>query len=172
MLVILEFSYDFKINLFYNEITNIPIIEEASDIKQNKKVYCCGVFDLCHLGHMILFENIVKSFDEPIELIVGVHSDEECIGYKREPILNEDIRCETVEHCKYVDKIIKNAPLVTTKELIEEYNIDCVIIGEEYKGNNDYKWYGVAMDMGIEKYISRYDPLSTSDIINKVKLLY
>jgi glycerol-3-phosphate cytidylyltransferase-like family protein len=119
---------------------------------------------------MILFENIVKSFDEPIELLVGIHSDEECIGYKREPILNEDIRCETVEHCKYVDKIIKNAPLVVSKELIAEYNIDCVIIGEEYRGNNDYKWYGVAMDMGIEKYIPRYDKLSSSDIINKVKI--
>jgi cytidyltransferase-like protein len=157
LLVILQFSYDFKLNLFYNK--KIP-----------KKVYCCGVFDLCHLGHMILFENIVKSFDEPIELIVGIHSDEECRGYKREPILNEDIRCETVEHCKYVDKIIKNVPLVVSKELIAECNIDCVIIGEEYRDNNDYKWYGVAMDMGIEKYIPRYDKLSSSDIINKIKL--
>jgi cytidyltransferase-like protein len=157
LLVILQFSRDLKLNLFYNE-------------KITKKVYCCGVFDLCHLGHMILFENIVKSFDDPIELIVGVHSDEECRGYKREPILNEDIRCETVEHCKYVDKIIKNAPLVTTKELIAEYKIDCVIIGEEYRGNNDYKWYGVAMDIGIEKYIPRYEKLSSSDIIKKVKL--
>ena len=155
LLVIMQFSYDLKLNLFYN-------------IKMTK-VYCCGVFDLCHLGHMILFENIVKSFNEPIELIVGIHSDEECRGYKREPILNEDIRCETVEHCKYVDKIIKNAPLIVTKELITEYNIDYVIIGEEYRGNNDYMWYGNAIDMGIEKYIPRYDKLSTSDIIKKIK---
>jgi hypothetical protein len=47
--VILQFSYDFKLNLFYNP-------------KILKKVYCCGVFDLCHLGHMKLFEKIATPF--------------------------------------------------------------------------------------------------------------
>jgi choline-phosphate cytidylyltransferase len=159
LLVIIQFSYDLNINLFYNKI-NI------------KKVYCCGVFDLCHLGHMILFENIKKSFDHPIELIVGIHSDEECTSYKRVPVLLEDIRCQTVEHCKFVDKIIKNAPLIVTSELIKEYNIDCVIIGEEYKNNKDYIWYKDAMDMNIHKYIPRYEQLSSSDIISKIKKLY
>lgn len=159
LFVIYKISNELNINLLYNNI--------IYNMKQ--KVYCCGVFDICHLGHMILFENIVKSFDKPIELIVGVHSDEECKSYKREPILNEDIRCETVEHCKYVDKVIKNAGLVVTKEFILENNIDCVIIGEEYKGTKDYTWYGDAMDMKIEKYIPRYEKLSTSDIINKIK---
>lgn len=152
---IFKISKELKINLFYN---------------QNKiKVYCCGVFDLCHLGHMILFENIVKSFDEPIELIVGIHSDEECVSYKREPVINEDFRAETIKYCKYVDTVIKNVPLIVTEEFIKENNIDCVIIGEEYKGTKDSIWYGDAMKMKIEKYIPRYEKLSTSDIINKIK---
>ena len=156
ILIILQLSQELDINLFLNK----------------KRVYCCGVFDLCHVGHMILFENIVKSFNEPIELIVGIHNDEECRGYKREPILNENIRYETVKHCKYVDKIIKDASLIVSNELINEYKISCVIIGEEYRGNNDYKWYGNAMDLGIHKYIPRCDLISTSDIINRIKKNY
>ena len=103
------------------------------------RVFCCGVFDMCHLGHMILFKKISKSFDEPIKLIVGVHSDEVCQGYKREPIINEQIRYRTVELCKYVDEIIIDCPLIITKEYILKNNFDVVIIGEEYKDNKDTK---------------------------------
>ncbi len=136
------------------------------------RVYCCGVFDLCHIGHMLLFEKIVKSFDEPIELIVGIHGDESCSGYKRPPILNEQLRYATVSHCKYVNTIYKDAPLVTTKEFIIKNKIDWIIIGEEYKDKKDKYWYPGAFELSNYKYISRCDEISTSDIIKKIKNNY
>lgn len=129
------------------------------------RVYCCGVFDLFHIGHMKLFEKIVQSFDGPIHLIVGVHSDEDVETYKRKPILDLETRSKTVAYCKYVNEIIPGAQLVTTREFIENKKIDYVIIGEEYKDNGDIKWYGDAMEMGIHKYISRYEEISTESII-------
>ena len=134
------------------------------------RVYCCGVFDMCHLGHMKLFEKISKSFVHPIWLIVGVHSDSTVKAYKREPIINETLRVETISLCKYVDEVYPNAELVVTKEFCLEQQIDCVIIGEEYKGNKDKIWYVGGMELSIHKYISRFDPISTTDIIKKIKL--
>jgi choline-phosphate cytidylyltransferase len=139
---------------------------------ENKKifrVYCCGVYDMCHLGHMKLFEKIVKSFVHPIHLIIGVHSDSTVKSYKREPIICEKFRVETVKLCKYVDEVWADADLYVSKEFCIQNNFDCVIIGEEYKGNKDKIWYGGAMDLNIHKYISRFEELSTTDIINKIK---
>lgn len=134
------------------------------------RVYCCGVFDLCHLGHMKLFEKISESFEYPIWLIVGVHSDETVRGYKRDPIINEKFRVNSVKLCKYVDEVWENAELIVTKEFCIENSIDCVIIGEEYKDNKDRIWYQGGMELNIHKYVSRFEELSTTDIIKKIKL--
>ena len=125
---------------------------------------------MCHLGHMKLFEKIVKSFDYPVWLVVGVHSDATVREYKREPIINEDIRVETVKLCKYVMEVYPNAELVVTKDFCIGNNFDCVIIGEEYRDNKDVIWYPGPMELNIHKYISRYDPISTTNIIQKIKL--
>ncbi len=137
--------------------------------KKLLRVYCCGVFDMCHLGHMKLFEKISKSFDQPIHLIVGVHSDLTVESYKRTPIINQDFRVQTVQLCKYVDEVWANADLVVSKEFCLINNFDYVIIGEEYKGTKDSIWYPGPMELGIHKYISRFEELSTTDIINKIK---
>ena len=134
------------------------------------RVYCCGVFDLCHLGHMKLFEKISKSFDYPIWLIVGVHSNPTVMSYKRQPIINEKFRIESVKLCKYVDEVWGDASLVVTKEFCIQNHIDVIIIGEEYKGNKDIIWYQGGMELGIHKYISRFEELSTTDIINRIKI--
>lgn len=135
------------------------------------RVYCCGVFDMCHLGHMKLFEKIVKSFDTPIHLIVGVHSDKTVESYKRTPIINEKIRVETVKLCKYVDEVWADANLFVSKDFCLSNNLDCVIIGEEYKGTKDSYWYLGPMELGIHKYISRFEELSTTDIIKKIQCM-
>lgn len=134
------------------------------------RVYCSGVFDMCHLGHMKLFEKISASFDNNLWLIVGVHSDKVVKSYKREPIINEKFRIETVGLCKYVCEVLPDAELVVSKEFCIKNKIDCVIIGEEYKNNMDKIWYSGAMELGIHKYISRFTELSTTDIINKIIL--
>jgi cytidyltransferase-like protein len=142
-------------------------------VKKNKelRVFCSGVFDLCHLGHMTLFKKIHESFNQPIKLIVGIHSDFVCKDYKRSPIINENIRYRTVELCKYVDEIIPDCPLIISKEFMVKNRIDVVIIGEEYKDSSDKKWYPGAFELNNYKYISRFDEISSSDIIKKIKSL-
>ena len=57
-----------------------------------------------------------------------------------------------------------------TQHLLKN-QIDWVIIGEEYKDSNDKKWYPGAFELNNYKYISRFDEISSSDIIKKIKLL-
>ena len=161
--IVSKISTDLDINIFMVKVK-----------KENKelRVFCCGVFDLCHLGHMMLFKKIHDLFDnQPIKLIVGIHNDLVCKDYKRIPIINEKIRYRTVELCKYVDLVIQDCPLIITKEFVVKNQIDWVIIGEEYKDSSDKKWYPGAFELNNYKYISRFDEISSSDIIKKIKLL-
>ena len=54
-----------------------------------KRIYCDGIFDLFHMGHLKHFEKIVNLFDESIVLIVGVISDNVATNYKRKPIVSQ-----------------------------------------------------------------------------------
>jgi glycerol-3-phosphate cytidylyltransferase-like family protein len=58
-----------------------------------------------------------------------------------------------------------------TSEFIIDNNIDCVIIGEEYKDTKDKIWYKGALELAKYKYIERFEELSTTDIITKIKNL-
>lgn len=138
-------------------------------------IYCSGVYDMCHLGHMKLFEKIYdyckENFNNNFKIIVGIHSDSACESYKRKPIINEKIRYETVKYCKYVDDIIEDAPLQISIDFIQKYNIGYVAIGEEYKDNMEKNIYfhKDALELNKYFYISRYDLISTTEIIKLCK---
>ena len=63
---------------------------------------------------------------------------------------------------------IEDADLFVSSEFCLDNNLDCVIIGEEYKGTKDSYWYWGPIELGIHKYISRFEELSTTDIIKKI----
>ena len=87
-------------------------------------IYVDMVGDLFHINHINLIKE-AKKFGK--YLIVGVHSDSDVESYKCTPILTMEERIGVIESCKYVDKVIPNAPLVITKEYLDENNIDLVV---------------------------------------------
>jgi len=129
-------------------------------------IYCNGVYDMCHIGHQVLFQNAAKHG----RLIVGVHGDVACAGYKRPPMMSANERARQIAGCKGVWKVLKNAPLETiTEELLQKYKIDIVAIGEEYlKGEvNDDKWYRLPRETGKFVSMPRTDDISTSELIKR-----
>jgi cytidyltransferase-like protein len=46
------------------------------------RIYCDGIFDLFHKGHLEHFKKIHQYFKVPIHLIVGIISDKVAINYK------------------------------------------------------------------------------------------
>lgn len=129
-------------------------------------IYVDIVGDLFHYGHIRFLKQAKEHGDI---LIVGLMSDEECIQYKRKPFLNINERKETIEACKYVDKVIVNAPMPITEEFIDKYNIDYVCHGDDMNKESLEYWYSVPIKLNkfiLTKYTKS---ISTTDIINRIK---
>jgi cytidyltransferase-like protein len=95
-----------------------------------RNVYCDGVYDLCHIGHKILFKRALGFGNR---LFVGVVGDEDASAYKRPPIMTAAERCAEVDGCKSVTKVISNAPCFgLTQDFLDEHQIHVVAMGEEY----------------------------------------
>ena len=61
------------------------------------------VADLFHYGHVNFLRQASQQGDF---LLVGIHSDEAVMSYKRTPILSMAERVASVEGCRYVDKVV------------------------------------------------------------------
>lgn len=136
-----------------------------------RNVYCDGVYDLCHVGHKVLFQNALGFGNR---LYVGVVGDEDANNYKRPPIMTHAERCAEVQGCKAVTKVIPNAPCFgLTEEFLEKHQIHVVAFGEEYQERfpdpKDDPYYRVPREMGIARPLPRTKGLSTSDLIRRIQ---
>ena len=125
-----------------------------------KRIYTAVVCDIFHVGHLNLFRQARELGDY---LIVGVHSDSAVESYKRKPIFREKDRYEIIRNCRLVDEVIEAAPLVLTEEMVDKYQIDIVVHGDDFVGND--KYHQVAIDKGIMKYVKYTKGISTTEII-------
>tara|TARA_B100001094_G_C18108673_1_gene759846 strand:+ start:314 stop:724 length:411 start_codon:yes stop_codon:yes gene_type:complete len=128
--------------------------------------YVAMVCDLFHYGHLNFIKNAKAKCDY---LIVGLHSDNDVKSYKRLPILNIEERKKVLEGCKYIDKIIINAPLIITNKFMESINADIFI----YATNNikeDKKWKKDFLHIDDSRLIKiQYtNTISTTLIIDRI----
>ena len=111
-------------SLFYDisQFLNLPLFTTVVN------VYCDGIYDMCHLGHKIAFQNALQFGNR---LFVGVINDEDATPYKRKPIMTSEERCAAVAACKCVYAVIPNAPCDgIPEEFIRQHNIHIVAHGE------------------------------------------
>jgi choline-phosphate cytidylyltransferase len=138
-----------------------------------RRVYCDGVFDLLHVGHMAQFRKALEVTDGDY-LLVGVMNDQDCVKYKRKPVMSEAERYEAVASCAFVNEVVKDAPEKITEELLTKHRIDLVAAGEEYEdvnaliANGKYDYYSVPRSKKMLKFTSRTPGISTSDIIKRI----
>lgn len=111
-----------------------------------------STFDLFHIGHIKMLEEAKKQCDY---LIIGLQIDPSIDRKnKNKPTQSIVERYTQLKCCKYVDEII---PYVYEKDIIDiiqTYNIDIRIIGEEYK----YKMYtgkNECKELGIKLYYNK-----------------
>eukprot|EP01138_Halocafeteria_seosinensis_P006480 gb/GECG01006624.1/.p1 GENE.gb/GECG01006624.1/~~gb/GECG01006624.1/.p1 ORF type:complete len:470 (+),score=67.09 gb/GECG01006624.1/:1-1410(+) len=138
------------------------------------RIYIDGCFDMMHYGHSNALRQARSVGDV---LVVGVHSDEEIIRAKgAPPVIPEDERYLTVEACKFVDEIIKDAPYVPSVEwidkLVNEHQIDYIVHGDDPCYTVDGRdAYAYAKEKGIFKIIKRTEGVSTTDIVGRMLLM-
>jgi cytidyltransferase-like protein len=129
-----------------------------------KIVYVDIVGDLFHAGHV----NLLKRAKEMGDLLyVGVMSDENVILYKRRPVINMENRIKVIESCKYVDKVIADAPLCATKIFCKKYNISMVVHGDDISEKDKNYFYKDVLD--IYQELTYTSEISTSQIIKSIK---
>ena len=135
-------------------------------------VYVDMVADLFHYGHVnflrIAYNKYIKNTNN--KLYIGIHNDDTVKSYKRTPVLNMEERINVIKSCKYIDKIIPNAPLKITEEYIEKYNINIICIPDNRETNEIKEWYKNISHLNIKfKKIPYSNSISTSEIIKRIK---
>lgn len=100
-------------------------------------VYCAGVFDILHIGHLNFLEK-AKSYGDI--LVVGMVSDEGIERYKlKKPVTPFEQRYRIIKSLKIVDYAIKQDdtdPTKTLKKLYKKYHFspNILIRANDYKG--------------------------------------
>jgi cytidyltransferase-like protein len=89
------------------------------------RIFCDGVFDLLHEGHLKHFIYLKKLYPE-VYLIVGIMNDKDASEYKRQPYQSETTRRDMVAACRYVDEILLEYSPVMTADFIADYCLDYV----------------------------------------------
>jgi choline-phosphate cytidylyltransferase len=137
-----------------------------------KIIYTDGIFDLFHRGHLEYIKQCKETFAD-VFLIVGIVNDKDATGYKRPPIYCENDRYEIVSNIKYVDKIVKDAPLIIDENFMNEHQIDYVIhsFSNEADAEKQKEFFKVPIMLNKFMTIQYYSSISTTDIIKKITQL-
>eukprot|EP00300_Choanocystis_sp_HF-7_P002826 c12143_g1_i1.p1 GENE.c12143_g1_i1~~c12143_g1_i1.p1 ORF type:complete len:459 (+),score=133.24 c12143_g1_i1:63-1439(+) len=146
---------------------------DSEDEKKEIRIFMDGAFDVFHYGHMNAFRQgrALGTF-----LVVGINSDEsitECKGTA--PVLNDEERTGAVAGCKFVDVVEPGCPYIMNEKylryVIDKYNIDYVVHGDDPCIVNGKDVYEVAQKMGKYRTIPRTEGISTTDIVGRMLLM-
>ena len=140
--------------------------------KKEIRLFMDGAFDMMHYGHMNAFR-LAASLGT--HLIVGVNSDTSITQCKGPPLMNDEERQAMVSGCKFVNEIVPNCPYIMNEEylnyIIEEYDVDYIIHGDDPCIVNGKDVYQSAKKLGKFRTIPRTEGVSTTDIVGRMLLM-
>jgi cytidyltransferase-like protein len=140
--------------------------------KKEVRIFMDGAFDLLHFGHMNAFR-LARSLGT--SLIVGVNSDVSITECKGAPLMNDKERLTMVKACKFVDDVVEDCPYIMSAEylqwVIQTYQIDYVVHGDDPCIVNGRDVYESAKESGKFRTIPRTQGVSTTDIVGRMLLL-
>ena len=137
-------------------------------MRDAKKVgFTAGAFDLCHAGHMLMFEEAKEQCDH---LIVGLHSDPSLDrpDTKNKPIMSVQERLIILKAIRYIDEIVTYNTEADLLRILTEntLGIDVRILGVEYT-NKQY----TGRDLPLPVYYNTRDHgYSTTELRERVYL--
>ena len=127
-------------------------------------LYCDGVFDLFHDGHLKHLQSVAANGEK---LIVGITGDEDTKSYKRRPIWNQKQRSMIIESLDCVHSVICPCPMSTTNEFIQHHGITAVYhafkdLSDSLKQDDFFK---VPQSLGIFHTVQYNQGVSTTSRI-------
>lgn len=115
-----------------------------------------GTFDLLHIGHLNLLENLANLCDR---LIVGVSTDEFNALKGKKCVVPYEDRARLVQSLKVVDLVIPEMDWAQKRSDIIEHQADIFAIGNDWSGKFDD-----LRDIVQVIYLPRTDGISTTEI--------
>jgi glycerol-3-phosphate cytidylyltransferase len=121
-----------------------------------KIVITYGTFDLLHYGHINLLRRAKNMGDY---LIVGLSTDNFNLQKGKKSYFNFHERKQLLESIRYVDFVIPENNWEQKIKDIEDYKVDILVMGDDWKGKFDY-----LNEFCNVRYLSRTPEVSTSKI--------
>lgn len=124
---------------------------------------------MMHYGHANALRQAKEMGDY---LVVGVHSDAEITQHKGVPVTLEEERYVAVEACKWVDEVVRGAPYVTQLDLLDEYECDFCVHGDDLVTTADGDdTYAAVKNAGRFKECKRTPSVSTTELVGRMLLM-
>ena len=126
-----------------------------------------STFDLLHAGHVAMLREAKTQCDH---LICALQVDPSIDRSEKNPPVQTLVeRWTQLDGVKYVDEIIPYQSEKDLEDILQMYNLDIRIIGEEYK-NGKFTGRAICAARGIEIYFNKRDHrFSTSDLRLRVQ---
>ena len=126
-----------------------------------------STFDLLHAGHVAMLREAKTQCDH---LICALQVDPSIDrSEKNSPVQTLVERWTQLDGVKYVDEIIPYQTEKDLEDILQMYNLDIRVIGEEYK-NGKFTGRAICAARGIEIYFNKRDHrFSTSDLRLRVQ---
>ena len=125
--------------------------------------FTCSTFDLFHAGHIMMLKDAKEQCDY---LIVGLQTDPTIDrAEKNKPVQSVFERFVQLDACKYVDEVVVYATEKELLDILQSYDIDVRIIGEEYY-NRGFTGDNLEMEIYFNK---RRHSFSTTELRKRVK---
>jgi ethanolamine-phosphate cytidylyltransferase len=161
-----------KLKYLQEKLMDSDIYPSRNSDAKEIRIFMDGAFDLLHYGHMNAFR-LGRSLGT--HLVVGVNSDESITACKGAPLMNDQERLTMVESCKFVDEVVPGCPYIMTEDyvnyVIDKYNIDYVIHGDDPCIVDGKDVYAAAKKSGKYLSIPRTEGVSTTDIVGRMLLM-
>eukprot|EP01121_Diplochlamys_sp_Union-15-3_P020058 TRINITY_DN76_c0_g1_i2.p1 TRINITY_DN76_c0_g1~~TRINITY_DN76_c0_g1_i2.p1 ORF type:complete len:373 (-),score=75.71 TRINITY_DN76_c0_g1_i2:71-1189(-) len=137
--------------------------------KKQIRVWTDGCFDMMHFGHANALRQAKLLGDY---LVVGVHSDEDILKHKGPTVMNEEERYLAVAACKWVDEVVKAAPYVTELAVMDKYNCDICVHGDDIVVSADgVDTYHKVKEAGRFRTVPRTEGVSTTALVGRMLLM-
>jgi glycerol-3-phosphate cytidylyltransferase len=130
------------------------------------KGFTAGAFDVCHAGHLIMFEDCKKSCDW---LIVGLHINPKLERKKQKdkPVQTSFERYMQLKACKFIDEIIPYDTEEDLYNLLVSVKPDVRFMGNDWQGKPNYSRDKLPNMKVI--YNNRQHSFSSSNLRERIK---
>lgn len=147
---------------------------DAERLSRRIRVYVDMVADLFHAGHASFLRQAKELGaslhpGRDVELVVGVHSDDTVLGYKRKPVCSMEERVDVVRSIAGVASVVPDAPLLLTPEYLDAHEIDLVVHGDDISEESRRRWYEPALARGIFHTVPYTPGICTTEIIKRIR---